>query len=291
MIKMSLFDCVKEDFRVYPEVLGYYYATDIAEHPEKLEAINLHDFVFISSDYAMPIPGCEAHHVMTSAEEPGTYMWLQQDYTNMLTMPFSEWTDVPTVGFVGRCPVFDIPTETPDGRMGTVKTLHRGFEHRLGALEHLNKSDEICCDFHVRFAPAGDSAGFWNERHPDYKRHGPLFKTNMLANQYQVCARGNANWSLRFYETLANGRIPVYVESGGMTAADWYYGRLQDRLDDVPFVYVKDVEDIEWEVLKFHNTIDSMSEMQSMCRDWYFENYSPVAQWTAFQKKFAEYMK
>ena len=182
--------------------------------------------------------------------------------------------------------MFDIPTETPDGRMGTVKALHRGFEPRMEALNKLNLCNNICCDFHVRMAPEGDSAGFWNESHPDFKRHQPLFKTNMLANQYQVCARGNANWSLRFYEALAYGRIPVYVESGGRTAADWHYGMLQDRLDECPFVYVEKVEDIEWEILKFHNSIDDIGEIQDMCRQWYIDNYSPMAQFVAFQEVF-----
>ena len=283
---MSLFDYVLEHYSVYPHCLGYNYIQEIENNPQLVDLINSYHFVFVSSDFAVPIYGNVAYQFMTSAESQSSFMWLEQDYSHVEPFPRSEWTDVPTVGFVGRVPVFEVPTEIKGGGMGTMKMLHKGFEPRLEALNALNKSNEICCDFHVRMAPEGDSCGFWNESHPDFKRHGPLFKTNMLANQYQVCARGNANWSLRFYETLAAGRIPVYVESGGRTAADWWYGELKERKDELPFVYVEKIEDIEWEILKFHNSIDSIAEIQQLCVDFYHENYSYNAQIAAFESRF-----
>lgn len=284
---MSLFDYAKENYSCYKDCLGYYYQTDLASHPEILDEINDCEFVFVESDYAEPIEGCLATQFMTSAEYPYTAMWLRQDYSSYLQLPHSEWTDVPTVGFVGRLPIFHVPVEN-DGKKSVQQVLHKGFMERAMALQLLGESNEVCSDFHVRYKPEGDSCGFWNDTLPGFKKSGPLFKTNMLANQYQVCARGNANWSLRFFETLAWGRIPVYVESGGMTPADWWYGKLQDRLDDFPGVYVKDVNDIEWEILKYHNSIDSLAEMQDLCRAWYIDNYSTLAQVAAFDAMFKE---
>ena len=284
---MSLFEYVVEHYSCYKECLGYYYQTGLMEHPEKLDEINDCDFVFVESDYAEPIEGCLATQFMTSAEYPYTAMWLRQDYSSYFQLPHSEWTDVPTVGFVGRLPIFHVPVEN-GGKKSVQQVLHKGFMERAMALQLLGESTEVCSDFHVRYKPEGDSCGFWNDTLPGFKKSGPLFKTNMLANQYQVCARGNANWSLRFFETLAWGRIPVYVESGGMTPADWWYGKLQDRLDDFPGVYVKDVKDIEWEILKYHNSIDSLAEMQDLCRAWYIDNYSTLAQVAAFDAMFKE---
>ena len=242
---VNLFEwAIGEGYLVYPEILGYHYIEDIQRHPGMLDEINCYDMVFISSDHADPIPGCRAVQMMTSAEYDGTFMWMLQDYTDYQQLPHSEYTEVPTVGFVGRCPIFvnDIGE----------KLLHRGFEPRYYALSEIIQSQKVCNDFHIRFIPEGDSAGFWNESLPSYVKDQPLFKTNMLANQYQVCARGNANWSLRFFETLAYGRIPVYVESGGKTPADYYFGELNKRVEELPFVYVVDPKDIEWEILKFH---------------------------------------
>ncbi len=38
------------------------------------------------------------------------------------------------------------------------------------------------------------------------------FYDNLRDSDYVLCARGSGNYSVRFYETLAMGRIPVYVE-------------------------------------------------------------------------------
>jgi hypothetical protein len=39
------------------------------------------------------------------------------------------------------------------------------------------------------------------------------FFRNMLDTDYTVCVRGYGNWSIRFYETLACGRIPVLIDT------------------------------------------------------------------------------
>ena len=36
---------------------------------------------------------------------------------------------------------------------------------------------------------------------------------NMLSAPFTLCVRGNGNFSVRFYETLALGRIPVFYNS------------------------------------------------------------------------------
>jgi len=205
---MNLFEYASKYYRVYPEILGYFYFRDIQEGKVSIDEINDNDFVFISSDFSSSIPGCKAKQIMTSAELVlNQYMWLEKDFSSLPWLSPPEYTDIPVVGFVGRCPVF----HQPDGS----NVLHRGFEYRYHALMNLNKSNEVCTDYHIRFNPEGDSCGFWNNTMPDWKKNQPLFISNMFGCQYQVCARGNANWSLRFFETLACSRIPIYIESGG----------------------------------------------------------------------------
>ena len=182
---MSLFDYAKENYSCYKDCLGYYYQTDLMEHPEKLDEINDCDFVFVESDYAEPIEGCLATQFMTSAEYPYTAMWLRQDYSSYLQLPHSEWTEVPTVGFVGRLPIFHVPVEN-GGKKSVQQVLHKGFMERAMALQLLGESNEVCSDFHVRYKPEGDSCGFWNDTLPGFKKSGPLFKTNMLAVKVPV---------------------------------------------------------------------------------------------------------
>jgi hypothetical protein len=39
------------------------------------------------------------------------------------------------------------------------------------------------------------------------------FYDNLYDSDYSLCIRGNGNWSIRFYETLAVGRIPIFVDT------------------------------------------------------------------------------
>lgn len=47
----------------------------------------------------------------------------------------------------------------------------------------------------------------------DKKQISLEFYTNIFENQYVFCLRGTGNFSVRFYETLALGRIPVVVNT------------------------------------------------------------------------------
>ncbi len=163
---MNLFNHALLHYNTYPEILGYFYYQEPAD-----PKINDYDFVFIQSDISMPIADCSAHQLMTSSDSPDTTMWLAHDYIDYTPLPPSEYTEIPTVGFVGRCPIFQ-----RDGK----SVLHRGFEARHQVLSALSQSPDICSDFHIRYQPTGDSAGFWNSTVPDFKKNQPLFKTNML---------------------------------------------------------------------------------------------------------------
>lgn len=285
---MGLFEFVKNNCSCYPDVLGYHYIADILEtNPPKvsLDELNDYEFVFVSSDFAIPIPGFVGFQFMTSSDSPESWMWLQQDFSNLVQMPSSEWTEVPSVGFVGRLPVL-VDNEN------NVR-LHNGFQSRFQSLKALSDSEWVCCDFHIHQTPDGDSAGFWNKTRPDYQKNAPLFKNNMLANQYQLCARGNANWSLRFYETLAYGRIPVYVESGGKFPVQ--VGGINDFEELVggfPFPVVFDIADIEKTILEFHEGLrnqDGLVEAQKACAVFYDEWFSQEAQIREFKFRFEEY--
>ncbi len=252
-----LFEYVKQNYSTYPEILGYFYLND---PPKDLDA---YDYVFISSDGNAPLL-TSAVQMMTSAEEKGTFMWLEKDFSDLQPLPPSDFTETPSVGFVGRIPILQNSEGEP--------VLHRGFEPRYWANRVLEQSDIICYDAHPRYEPLGDSAGFWNGTIPNRKKWEPLFKNNMLANQYNLCTRGNANWSLRFFETLAYGRIPVYVESGGRLPWD----QAIDYFDGT-FPVVTNIKKIEEIILEFHETHD-LKKTQVACRKMYDDYFSQEAQ-------------
>jgi len=282
---MNLFDYAKQNYSVYPEMLGYFYMDRIIDSFDIIDEINKYDFVFVASDFDNGIPRCKANQIMTSSDTPRSTMWLQQDYSGYQQMPTSEYTEVPTVGFVGRCPILKRDGEN---------IIHHGFEPRYKALEQLMMSDEICIDFHIRVEPTGESCGFWDKTLPDFKKNGPLFKTNMLANQYQACARGNANWSLRFYETLAYGRIPILIDSGGkFPLFEGSYDDFKQVSGEFSFPHVHEGEDIEKVLLEFHNELDkdSIKSIQNKCRSMYDYFFSQDAQCNAFDMMFNGFRK
>ena len=103
--------------------------------------------------------------------------------------------------------------------------------------------------------------------------------TDMKGNVYNLCVRGAGNYSQRLYETLASGRIPVYVESGGRLPFD----HMHDYLSDPPFVYVTDLDKISETVVEFHETHDLKVQMDK-CYELFKNHFTSEAQIRDFKK-------
>lgn len=79
---------------------------------------------------------------------------------------------------------------------------------RFELLQQLLKSDAIETNFILRSKyRAGVSSA------TDKQRTTQEYFENMYANGYTFCFRGGGNFSVRFYETLAMGRIPILVNT------------------------------------------------------------------------------
>lgn len=81
------------------------------------------------------------------------------------------------------------------------------------------------------------------------------FYTNILESQYVLCVRGAGNFSVRFYETLMMGRIPLYVHTDG-------YLPLSDVIDwkeHVVWVDYKERHKLSEILLDFHKQLDQES--------------------------------
>jgi len=81
------------------------------------------------------------------------------------------------------------------------------------------------------------------------------FYNNILDSQYVLCVRGAGNFSVRYYETLMMGRIPLYVHTDG-------YLPLSDIInwkEHVVWVDYKDRHHIAEILLNFHQELDQDS--------------------------------
>jgi hypothetical protein len=85
---------------------------------------------------------------------------------------------------------------------------------RHESLELLEKSNLFDCDFTMRPTYLGGSwikKGVFNIA--QYNESREAFITNLISNDFFPCIRGGGNYSLRLYEVMALGKIPIFVDT------------------------------------------------------------------------------
>lgn len=101
------------------------------------------------------------------------------------------------------------------------------------------------------------------------QRTAQEFYDNMVQSDYVVCVRGGGNFSVRLYETLAMGRIPVFVNTDCLLP-------LSDTInwkEHVAWVEEQEMRQIGDIILEFHRklTAQGFRELQQRNRDlWVF---------------------
>lgn len=90
------------------------------------------------------------------------------------------------------------------------------------------------------------------------------FYGNILRTDYTVCVRGYGNWSVRLYETLACGRIPIVIDTGGGLPFD----STVDWSRYCVLVPQKEVSKVGEYVRKFHSrlSLNDLRARQQECR-------------------------
>ncbi len=87
--------------------------------------------------------------------------------------------------------------------------------------------------------------------HKKNKKHKLEFLENMLTTNYVICVRGAGNFSSRFYETLAMGRIPILINTDCILPLD-------NQIDwDKHCIIIneKDIFDAVDILIEFHNNL------------------------------------
>lgn len=151
------------------------------------------------------------------------------ELVELTTRPFRT---PPSISFCGYAPPLGIPMSPlasalwrwRDGyrRLRTTAGMdeRRGFSpplfYRADALRVLQRSADVVTDF--IFRPVGsvhtDPRGY---RSADDSMSAEQFRReyfrNIVGNDYVLAVRGLGNYSVRFYEALACGRIPLFVDT------------------------------------------------------------------------------
>jgi hypothetical protein len=170
----------------------------------------------------------------------------------------------PTVGFAGWASLSSL--QTLRARIKDFVThTEKGIFVRQKALRALERSKDVHTNFIIRpsYSAHTDTA----QKSTELLRKE--FVDNLLSSDYALDVRGDANNSIRLFEILSLGRIPLIVDTNRNFP-------FSDRLDYASFSCIVDVRDIEKlseKLVDFHTTLtpERYVEMQRNARAAYRE--------------------
>jgi hypothetical protein len=185
-----------------------------------------------------------------------------------------DYSEVATVGFCGTAPPTTLERRPPwrwvaaraayaasaarsEGGLLTTAKAHFPLYARARAIKALRATADVRADLVLRASFTSLPDAMSTSLHAE-------FIANLSRTDYTLAARGKGNFSMRLYETLAAGRIPVLVDTDSplplpsrIAWADHVVWVPGDRLSEVGRI-----------VADFHREIgaDGLSELQVKCR-------------------------
>jgi hypothetical protein len=105
---------------------------------------------------------------------------------------------------------------------------------------------------------------------------------NMIGSDYVLCVRGDGNWSVRFYEAMCLGRIPVVVDTDLVMPYDF----LLEWRDYGVWIDRSDIANIGEHVAAFHERLSEpeFEDLQRECRGLWERYLSPVGFFRNFHR-------
>jgi hypothetical protein len=156
--------------------------------------------------------------------------------------------DMPSVGF---CGYVGNPLSRLTYRMMGRTRKFDGLELRARALRSLKRVKEVRTDFIRRqMYRAGMRGRFHHFPQREFKSRRE-FWNNVLNNDYTLCLRGAGNFSYRFYEALAAGRIPLFINTDCILP-------FEDQIDwkkHCVWVEALDIDQAGQRLLEFHSQL------------------------------------
>ncbi|OGX82227.1 hypothetical protein BEN49_14220 [Hymenobacter coccineus] len=192
----------------------------------------------------------------------------------------------PVVGFCGYAPPLNIKmgrekivaiAKLMANYAGLLQKYPDRISHsyRARAIIGLQKATTIIPNFRLKsnfaFGPNGMNTGNTVESNEDFRKK---FVENIIESDYTLCVRGLGNNSVRFFETLCCGRIPVFVNTDSTLPFD----NLIDWKSLCVWVEEKDIDRIAEAVVEFHNNISESDfiDLQKKLRAIWEEYLTPT---------------
>jgi hypothetical protein len=122
-----------------------------------------------------------------------------------------DWMVEPKVGF---CGYVGSGVSRAIYRLAGATRKVEGLAIRSRILRSLRRDGAVNCAFIERSSYLGSATLAAFDRRHRLASARKEFLENLFDCPYNICVRGKGNHSVRFYETLAAGRIPLFVNTG-----------------------------------------------------------------------------
>tara|TARA_S200000501_G_scaffold243608_1_gene228076 strand:+ start:206 stop:1279 length:1074 start_codon:yes stop_codon:yes gene_type:complete len=152
------------------------------------------------------------------------------------------------------------------------------FLKRKHILNMLESSSEIEKNFSIRDTFAVGTVGKDNKSRNEYIN-------NILSSDYTLCYRGASNYSLRFYETLCLGRIPLFIN----TDCKLPFENNINWKEVCLWIEESELYQISDKILDYHHSLteSQFKEKQLYCRELWVKYCSKEG----FYKEFFEFLR
>lgn len=262
--------------------------------------------VFFSHDSLEKVPLENSIVFRTSmssaARRPNEYAmpyWMPDEISASYNgaVPLREKKNRPVVGFCGYNPIepgsrvelWQRLTKTPVlrsiiHRVGLTSDTKAAFNVRAKALEELSQSNSVSCSFIFRDEWFNGVLNGETIDLPLLKHSRRQFVANLFESDYILCTRGSGNCSIRFYETLSSGRIPVFVNTDCVLPFEEWI----DWREHCVWIEEEDIPDIADKVAEFHERLSpgEFKDRQRACRRLWLEWLSPYGFFKNFRRYF-----
>jgi Exostosin family len=254
---------------------------------------------------AVPLGGCTVFRtsMLASERRPNEHampFWMPDEFgaASGSGPPPREKSARPVVGFCGHNPLRRDARAGLRRRLSAVPGLWRAasrvgvcltaaehpFRTRAEALDAASRSRELQTNF--IFRDAWFNGAFKGGRFDGalMERSRRQYVENMLASDYVLCTRGGGNYSIRFYETLSSGRIPVFVNTDCVLP----FGEWIDWKQYCVWVEGHEVSRVAERIAEFHESLSpaEFKDRQRACRRLWEEWLSPYGFYKNMRRHF-----
>lgn len=193
------------------------------------------------------------------------------DLGNLYGLNYRNKVPKPTVGFCGWA---DVPSPYMNFKYHLKYNFWNflgKFENNLSAripgvilrekiIKRINSSDKLDKNIVIRKSYGGSIKTIGIPPMQARKEYVQCIKES----DYFLCPRGDGNFSVRFYETLSLGRIPVLID----TDIELPFSNIIDYNSFLIKINIKDINKIDDIILNFHSAVSGydFEQMQKKCR-------------------------